>query len=241
MKHPFLAGAAVVVLTAALAACGSSAEGNGPKAAGATGPAASGPAVAGPSAGPSAGADTNATDNEGTGPDAPATSEPPKVPADRITPATGSFTKKQKEFLVDRVPEGMDPAAVLQTGQETCDKLRYLVKVDRDTAVGAIVTGEIPDAPDAVAHLCTQYQELVDEATLGYADGTHTGKKLRAGSYRSAAPTKDCTWQIEDGSGKALDSGSSDTGKSTRITIPRTARTFTSTGCYAWLPEGDNS
>lgn len=232
MKHPFLAGAAVVVLTAALAACGSSAEGNGPEAAGAKSPAASGPPVAGPSAGAT----------EGPGPDASAeeTGQPPKVPADRITPATGSFTKKQKEFLVDRVPEGMDPAAVLQTGQETCDKLRYLVKVDRDTAVGAIVTDEIPDAKPAVAHLCTQYQELVDEAALGYADGTHTGKSLRAGRYRSAAPTKDCTWQIEDGSGKSLESGSSDTGKPTRITVPRTARTFTSTGCYAWLPEGDN-
>ncbi|QNE74227.1 hypothetical protein F0344_06050 [Streptomyces finlayi] len=234
MKYPFLAGAAVVVLTAALAACGSSAEGNGPQAAGATASAASGPPVAGPSA--------TAREQE-PAPDASAsaTREAPKVPTDRITPATGSFTRKQKEFLTDRVPVGMDPAAVLQTGQETCDKLRYLVKVDRDTAVGSIVTGEIPDAPDAVAHLCTEQQELVDEAALGYADGTHTGKKLRPGSYRSAAPTKDCTWRIEDGSGKALDSGSSDTGKPTRITIPRTARTFTSTGCYAWLPEGDNS
>ncbi|MGP3634647.1 hypothetical protein ACTU45_14950 [Streptomyces sp. 24-1644] len=232
MKYPFLAGAAVVVLTAALAACGSSADGNGPQAAGATTPAASGPTAAGPSAGAP----------QEPGPDASAseTSQAPKVPADRITPATGSFTKKQKEFLVDRVPEGMDPAAVLQTGQETCDKLRYLVKVERDTAVGSIVTGEIPDAEPAVAHLCTQHQELVDEAALSYADGTHTGKKLRAGGYRSAAPTKDCTWQIEDGAGKALDSGSSDTGKPTRITIPRTARTFTSTGCYAWLPEGEH-
>lgn len=234
MKHPFLAGAAVVVLTAALAACGSSAEGNGPKAAGATASAASGPPVAGPSAGAQG-------EEPAPGASASTTSEPPKVPVDRITPAAGSFTKKQKEFLTDRVPVGMDPAAVLQTGQETCDKLRYLVKVDRDTAVGSIVTGEVPDAPDAVAHLCTQHQELVDEAALGYADGTHTGKKLRAGDYRSAAPTKDCTWQIEDGAGKVLDSGSSDTGKPTRITVARTARTFTSTGCYAWLPEGDKS
>ncbi|GAA3004909.1 hypothetical protein [Streptomyces fulvorobeus] len=238
MKHPFLAGAAVVVLTAALAACGSSAEGNGPEAGGAKTPPASGPPVAGPSAGatgePAPGASASRTG--GTG----GTDETPKVPADRITPATGSFTKKQKEFLVDRVPEGMDPAAVLQTGQETCDKLRYLVKVDRDTAVGSIVTGEIPDARPAVSHLCTRYQELVDEAALGYGDGTHTGGKLRPGGYRSAAPTKDCTWQIEDGAGKVLDAGASGTGKPTRITVPRTARAFTSTGCYAWLPEGDN-
>ncbi|MFB8064848.1 hypothetical protein, partial [Streptomyces rubiginosohelvolus] len=167
-----------------------------------------------------------------------ATAEGPKTPVDEITPATGTFTKQQKEYLKDRVPKGMDPAAVLQTGQETCDKLRYLVKADRDTAVGAIVTGEIPDAKDAVAGLCTQHQALVDEAAYGYPDGKHSGKKLRPGVYRSASPTTDCSWQIEGAGGKELASGASDTGKSRKITIPDSAVTFTSTGCYAWLPEG---
>ncbi|MYR82193.1 hypothetical protein GTY59_28205, partial [Streptomyces sp. SID5466] len=167
-----------------------------------------------------------------------ATAEGPKTPADEITPATGTFTKKQKEYLKDRVPKGMDPAAVLQTGQETCDKLRYLVKADRDTAVGAIVTGEVPDAKDAVAGLCTQHQDLVDEAAYGYPDGKHSGKKLRPGVYRSASPTADCSWRIEGAGGKELASGASDTGKSRKITIPDSAVTFTSTGCYAWLPEG---
>ncbi len=132
----------------------------------------------------------------------------------------------------------MDPAAVLQTGQETCDKLRYLVKADRDTAVGAIVTGEIPDAKDAVAGLCTQHQALVDEAAYAYPDGKHSGKKLRPGVYRSASPTTGCSWQIAGAGGKELASGASDTGKSRKITIPDSAVTFTSTGCYAWLPEG---
>ncbi|MFE3363037.1 hypothetical protein ACFXKV_10905, partial [Streptomyces globisporus] len=167
-----------------------------------------------------------------------ATAEGPKTPVDEITPATGTFTKKQKEYLKDRVPKGMDPAAVLQTGQETCDKLRYLVKADRDTAVGAIVTGEIPDAKDAVAGLCTQHQALVDEAAYAYPDGKHSGKKLRSGVYRSASPTTGCSWQIAGAGGKELASGASDTGKSRKITIPDSAVTFTSTGCYAWLPEG---
>ncbi|MFD8472459.1 hypothetical protein ACFV2E_10450 [Streptomyces globisporus] len=167
-----------------------------------------------------------------------ATAEGPKTPVDEITPATGTFTKKQKEYLKDRVPKGMDPAAVLQTGQETCDKLRYLVKADRDTAVGAIVTGEIPDAKDAVAGLCTQHQALVDEAAYAYPDGKHSGKKLRPGVYRSASPTTGCSWQIAGAGGKELASGASDTGKSRKITIPDSAVTFTSTGCYAWLPEG---
>jgi hypothetical protein len=242
MRNPFLACAAVVLTAAVLAACGSSADGNDPEAAGAQRPAASGPSVPGPSATPTTPAPPAAPATEEPavpGPSAPAaTAEGPKTPSDEITPATGTFTEKQKEYLEDRVPKGMDPAAVLQTGQETCDKLRYLVKADRDTAVGAIATQEIPDAPAAVAGLCPQHQDLVDEAAYAYADGTHAGKTLRPGVYRSASPTTSCSWQITGAGGKELASGTSDTGKSRKITIPKSARTFTSTGCYAWLAEG---
>ncbi|MFI1224601.1 MULTISPECIES: hypothetical protein [unclassified Streptomyces] len=239
MRNPFLAGAVVVMTAAALAACGSSADGNGPQAAGAQRPAASGPAAPGPSAGTPTTPATAATEkpHEPEEPEKPA-AEGPKTPSDKITPATGTFTKKQKEYLEDRVPKGMDPAAVLQTGQETCDRLRYLVKADRDTAVGAIATDEIPDAAAAVAGLCPLHQDLVDEAAYAYPDGVHTGKRLRPGVYRSASPTADCSWLIAGAGGKELSSGSSDTGTSRKITIPKSARTFTSTGCYAWLPEG---
>ncbi|MFE7483335.1 hypothetical protein [Streptomyces sp. NPDC057552] len=249
MRYPFLARAAVVLTVAALAACGSSADGNDPEAAGAQRPAASGPSVPGPSteaaATPTAPTTPEAPTAPATeepavsGPSAPAaTAEGPKTPTDQLTPATGSFTKKQKEYLKDRVPQGMDPAAVLQTGQETCDKLRYLVKADRDTAVGAIAAEDISDAPAAVAGLCPEHQELVDEAAYAYPDGTHTGKTLRPGVYRSASPSTNCSWQIEGAGGKELASGTSDTGKSRTITLPKSARTFTSTGCYAWLAEG---
>ncbi|WP_328890633.1 hypothetical protein [Streptomyces sp. NBC_00316] len=227
MRYPFLAGAAVVVLTAALAACGSSSDGDQPEA-GSAKPSATGAPVAGPAAGPDAPA----------GPSSTTTSEPPKLPTDQLTPATGSFTKKQKEYLVNRVPKGMDPAAVLQTGQETCDKLSYLVKVDKDTAVAGIVTGEVTGAEPAVAHLCTEHRDLVARAALGYADGTH--KSPRPGRYYAVTPTKSCTWQITGAGGKSLASGTSDSGKRVAITVAQTARAFTSTGCYAWLPEGDN-
>ncbi|MER5357416.1 hypothetical protein [Streptomyces sp. NPDC002785] len=228
MRYPFPAGAAVVVLTAALAACGSSFDGH--EAASGDGPSATRAPVTAPSAGPGATASS--------GPSAPRTSEPPKLPTDELTPATGSFNKKQKEYLVDRVPKGMDPAAVLQTGQETCDRLTYLVKVDRDTAVGAIVTGEIADAKPAVEHLCTQHSELVQEASRGYADGAYQDEQIRPGRYHDVTPTENCTWQITGANGKNLASGSSGSGKRAEITVPKAARAFTSTGCYAWLPEG---
>lgn len=240
MRYPFLAGTAVVLATAVLAACGSpggsdggsggsdggSGEGDR-KAATANSTASVAPSVAGPAV-PQA---TQAT-KPGT---------PPKAPAGDVTPATGSFTKKQKEYLTGRVPEGTDPAAVLQTGQETCDRLRYLVRADRDIAVGAIISGEVVDAKPAVAHLCPQHQALVDEAALGYADGTHTGKKLRPGDYRASSPTKACDWQLTGANGEEPQSGSSNTGKAVEITISGSTRVFTSTGCYAWLPQGDHS
>ncbi|MFJ8849023.1 hypothetical protein [Streptomyces sp. NPDC102437] len=230
MRHPFRAGAAVVVLTAALAACGSSSEGrDGASGAGTT---ATHAPLAAPTAGPAATATTAA-------PSAPRTSEPPKLPSDRLTPATGSFTRKEKEYLVDRVPRGMDPAAVLQTGQETCDRLRFLVKADRDVAVGAIVTGEIADARPAVEHLCTQHRDLLREADRGYADGTYRNEQIRPGRYRDVSPTGDCTWRIAGADDRTLASGSGSAGKRTTITVPRQARVFTSTGCYAWLPEGE--
>ncbi|MEU8626344.1 hypothetical protein [Streptomyces sp. NPDC048669] len=231
MRSPFLAGAVVVLTTAALAACGSSSD-NGAEKAAATGPAAT--------AGPVAGAPAEPDGSASKGPRASRSSEPPKTPTDQLTPATGTFTKKQKKYLVDRVPKGMDPAAVLQTGQETCDRLTYLVKVDRDTAVGAVATGEIADAEPAVTHLCTQHKEIVEQASRAYPDGTYKGAHLRPGRYRDVAPTKDCGWEITGANGRNLASGSTDDGKRTRITIPKTARAFTSTGCYAWLPEGDN-
>ncbi|WP_103534095.1 hypothetical protein [Streptomyces sp. SM11] len=237
MRNPFPACVAVVLTAAALAACGSSADGNGPEAAGAQRPAASGPAVPGTPTTPATPTAEQPEEPAAAGPSAPAATGP-KTPSDAITPATGTFTKKQKEYLADRVPKGMDPAAVLQTGQETCDKLRYLVKADRDTAVGAIATDEIPDAADAVAGLCPQHQDLVDEATYAYPDGTHTGKALRPGGYRSASPTASCSWRITGAGDKELSSGTSGSGESRTITIPKSARTFTSTGCYAWLPEG---
>ncbi|MFE9365331.1 hypothetical protein ACFYNN_21585 [Streptomyces sp. NPDC006978] len=232
MRHPLLAGAAVALATAVLAACGSSGgqDDRSKEAAAAAGGTPSVTAAASPA--PSA--------SPRTTPGSRGPSSTPKAPAGELTPATGTFTKKQKEYLTDRVPKGMDPAAVLQTGQETCDRLRYLVKADRDIAVAAIVSGEVTGAEPAVTHLCPRHQDLVDEASLGYADGTHTGTKLRAGRYRAPSPTDACSWQLTGAKGKELASGSSGAGEPVTVTVPASARTFTSTGCYAWLPQGDN-
>ncbi|MCF6521868.1 hypothetical protein [Streptomyces sp. JJ36] len=90
----------------------------------------------------------------------------PKVPRAELTPATGTFSKPQKEYLVDRVPRGMDPAAVLEAGQAACDRIRQTADVDRKAAVSALRGGEIPHAEDAVRHLCPRFAPLLKEAGL---------------------------------------------------------------------------
>jgi hypothetical protein len=88
------------------------------------------------------------------------------VPKAELTPATGSFSEQQKEYLVDRVPEGYEPAAVLEAGQAACQRISRTAKVDREAAVSALRSGEITGAKDAVLHLCPQHKPLLQAAGL---------------------------------------------------------------------------
>ncbi|MGP3947227.1 hypothetical protein [Streptomyces sp. 7N604] len=124
------------------------------------------PGVAGPRT-PAAGGDADAADGGPSGATAGQTPRGPRVPKSELTPATGSFTKKEKEYLTGRVPEGTDPAAVLQIGQETCQRIARTAEHDRKAAVSAIRTGEIANAEPAVTHLCPEQQPLLEAAKKG--------------------------------------------------------------------------
>ncbi|MGP4001661.1 hypothetical protein [Streptomyces sp. 8N706] len=100
-------------------------------------------------------------------PKAARTSPGPTVPEGELTPVTGSFTGKQKAYLTDRVPQGTDPAAVLQLGQETCDRIARTAKHDRRAAVSALRSGEIANAEAAVTHLCPEQLPLLDASRKG--------------------------------------------------------------------------
>ncbi|MEU6082976.1 hypothetical protein [Streptomyces sp. NPDC047108] len=91
----------------------------------------------------------------------------PNVPEDELSPATGSFTKKEKQYLTDRVPKGTDPAAILQVGQETCQRITRTAEHDRKAAISAIRTGEIANAESAITHLCPQQRPLLEAAKKG--------------------------------------------------------------------------
>ncbi|MFG1806380.1 hypothetical protein [Streptomyces sp. NPDC049040] len=180
---------------------------------------------------------------------APATEAPgsaadaPKVPDARLTPpGGGTFTRKQKTYLSGRVPKGTDPVAVLEGGQEICERLTRTAKVDKDAAAGAIVTGDISmsGAAAAVGALCPDQQPVIDAARRGFADGTFTvagtavpGTSVAPGSYRAPHPSPSCSWRVTGANGATLTSGGT-----ARLTVPAAARGVTSSGCYAWLATG---
>ncbi|MBM9503319.1 hypothetical protein [Actinacidiphila acididurans] len=83
------------------------------------------------------------------------------MPRSKLTPATGTFTDREKDYLVGKVPKGMDPSAVLQTGQESCERVATAADASPQLAREAIRDGEIPDAKDAITYLCPKYSDLL--------------------------------------------------------------------------------
>ncbi|MEV7617926.1 hypothetical protein [Streptomyces sp. NPDC089799] len=161
----------------------------------------------------------------------------PVLPDAKLTPATGSFKDNEKKYLSGRVPEKTDPAAVLQTGQDSCQRIERTAKRDRNAAVAAIVSGEIVGAKDAVTYLCPEQKPVLAAAEKGFGDGTR--KSPAAGTYRAATPTASCSWQAKSANGAVLASGP-DTGAKpgapVTAKIPAGTAEFVSAGCYAWLP-----
>ncbi|MCX3060962.1 hypothetical protein OFY01_14575 [Streptomyces sp. GXMU-J5] len=157
------------------------------------------------------------------------------LPDAELTPVTGSFTARQKKYLHGRVPKNMDPAAVLQTGQEACQRITRTAAHDKDAAVGAIITGEVPGAADAIPTLCPKQKPLLAVAKTGFPDGTRT--RPEPGTYRALTSSLNCTWRALDADGKVLASGPGPGGaRKVTAKVPSGTRTFVSSGCYAWLP-----
>ncbi|MEU3192267.1 hypothetical protein ABZ686_16920 [Streptomyces sp. NPDC006992] len=97
-------------------------------------------------------------------PKEPRNKDVPKVPRASLSPATGSFTEKEKEYLVGRVPQGLEPAAVLEAGRTACARLRSTAEASRKDAISALKAGEIDNAEPAVQHLCPQFEPLLEAA-----------------------------------------------------------------------------
>ncbi|MFD5423597.1 hypothetical protein ACFWJT_36980 [Streptomyces sp. NPDC127069] len=173
----------------------------------------------------------------------PATPDPgakpkgPVLPDAQLTPKTGSFKANEKQYLSGRVPEKTDPAAVLQTGQETCQRVERTAKHDKDAAAASIISGELTGAKDAITYLCPAQKPILDTAEKGFPDGPRTNPA--PGTYRALTQATTCTWEAKSQDGAVLASGPETPpkpGERITATIPAGATTFTSTNCYAWLP-----
>jgi hypothetical protein len=219
-NHPLAAAAALIALGVlpALSGCSSSSED----------PGASGDRAAGHS---------SASGDRATEPGA-SESPVPVLPDSEIEAPAGSgkFSKKEKEYLSGRVPEQMEPAAVLDLGKEACQRIGRTARHDEDAVVAALVAGEIPDAEAAVTHLCPEYEPLLKAAKGGYPDGQH--KKPAAGKYRTVSAGPSCTWTVTGSGGKVLASGPGTGGGKDgayTMTVPSGAVRLVSSGCYAWV------
>ncbi|MFB6695476.1 hypothetical protein ACFCX3_33660 [Streptomyces virginiae] len=177
--------------------------------------------------------------------DAPAPSAPaadakptgPVLPDAKLTPKTGSFTAEEKKYLSGRVPEKMDPAAVLQTGQEACQRVARTAKRDKDAATGAVITGEIAGAKDAITQLCPDQKPILAAAEKGFPEGPR--QSPAAGNYRALTQATNCTWEAKGKDGAVLASGPETppkAGDKITATIPAGTAEFNSSGCYAWIP-----
>ncbi|MBT2466524.1 hypothetical protein J7E97_01255 [Streptomyces sp. ISL-66] len=217
--------AAAVLLAAALTLTACSSGGNDKADAPAASPK---PPAASPAADPADAPAPPSTDAKPTG---------PVLPDAKLTPKTGTFTATEKKYLTGRVPEKMDPAAVLQSGQESCQRVQRTAKHDNDAAVGSIVAGEIPGAKDAITFLCPDQKPVLAAAEKGFPDGTKDSPA--AGTYRALTQTTTCTWEAKGKDGAVLASGPEaplKAGDKVTATIPSGTARFTSNGCYAWIP-----
>ncbi|MFI5826833.1 hypothetical protein ACIA6C_06175 [Streptomyces sp. NPDC051578] len=161
----------------------------------------------------------------------------PVLPDSKLVPKTGSFTETEKKYLSGRVPEKMDPAAVLQTGQESCQRVERTAKHDKDAATGAIVAGEIPGAKDAIPFLCPEQKPILAAAEKGFGDGRH--QSPAPGTYRALTQSTTCSWEAKGSDGSVLASGPAappKAGDKITATIPAGTAEFDSTACYAWIP-----
>ncbi|MFJ3925805.1 hypothetical protein [Streptomyces sp. NPDC090022] len=221
--------AAAVLLAAALTLTACSSGSGKSDAAGSAAPAKPPASSAAPDPADAAPAPAGSPDAKPTG---------PVLPDAKLTPATGTFKENEKKYLSGRVPEKTDPAAVLQTGQEACERVRRTAKRDKDAAVGSIVAGEVRGAKDAITHLCPEQKPLLAAAEKGIGDGTRATPA--AGTYRALTQEPGrCVWQARSKDGAVLASGPESPAKAgdkLTATIPAGTAEFESTGCYAWIP-----
>jgi len=227
--------AAVLTAVLATAACGAQDGGS----------------AAAPSTATSAGAAATATATASGGPaETPMPKGATALPkttggtAKPTAPNTSQLRKNlsapQRRYVARNADPGIDAEAILQSGEDACERMSIAAASSGTTAVAvALVTGQIKNGREAIQYLCPALKPALNQAKGGFPDGTYVvGTKLRAGQevpagrYTIPQAPPGCVWSVTRADGTVVAEGKS--GSRTSATLKRSER-LTSTGCGAWL------
>lgn len=202
------------------------------------------------SSSPAASASEAAAAPLGSSPSAPATGAKTPAPAATPTPSgeaqapqaapEPTFAPPEQRYLSSRVPQGTDPNAVLQVGQESCTQLENVKATDQKAVVSHLIEKVDAEVVAAITDLCPGLQPELDAARRGFTDGDFTigaaapkegGGSISAGKYEAWNPSPSCTLVAYDAAGGAL----AQSNGTSAFTIPAGTARVVSDGCYTWL------
>lgn len=163
---------------------------------------------------------------------------PPDAAISEESLTVKNVTPEERAYIDEVGQEGVFEGAVLEAGQEACDKLKYLENVESGDIVGAIASDEVANATFAVEHLCPEFDDAKEEAEGGFGDGTYTvgtaddasSLEVEAGEYVSVGATEECKWTVQDATASIINEGGAGA-----MIIDGAAATIVSSGCYAWV------
>lgn len=169
----------------------------------------------------------------------PAPSGQPPAEAPHAAPEP-TFAPAEQQYLATRVPQGTDPNAVLQVGQERCTRLETVKAADQKAVISQLIEGREADVVDAITGLCPALQPELDAAARGFTDGDFTigaaapkegSGSIAAGRYEAWSPSPTCQLLAYDAAGATI----AESKGTSAVTIPAGAARVVSDGCYTWL------
>jgi len=151
-----------------------------------------------------------------------------------------TFAPSEQKYLAARVPEGTDPNAVLQVGQDMCAQYEAVKAVDPKAVVSQLIEKSDAESAAAIANLCPGLQPELEAASHGFTDGDFTlgadapkadNGPIAAGKYEAWNPSPSCTLAAYDAARHVI----AESDGSSAVSIPAGAVRVVSTGCYTWL------
>ena len=164
----------------------------------------------------------------------------PTVTAPNTSQLRKDVTARQRRFVTRNAPPGVDAEAILQSGEDACQRMQIAAATSGRTAVTvALISGQIGNGRDAITYLCRELEPALVAADAGFPDGGYTvgskarkGRVVAAGRYSAPQPSPTCAWSVIGADGSVAQTGS---GTPQPSVVLRRGQRFSSTGCAAWL------